>query len=654
MPVYIRKGPLEIPPGSEKDWSVDDEEDYFLKDPDKALDYLPQPYRMIDRELDLLIDQAWEIITINEQNREAEKLKTKILIHEPNAEIHMTRRVNCIASGKSGTYIFVGLSEGVAVYRVSDLQWICGWEEPNVEICSLDVCHVKNEMYLIAAVDDMGIGRLLILAEDKLNLLKIINVPEDLSKRTNCIHFEIAEGGEYAAVFLEGNHECWLEIYRMPKDSWLKELESSQISLPPTEAPSSTPTLPLVNTPSVETKFTPPTLTLKIKPPKPLTGSSFRNLQESVQKSEDCSMFGTGQNHIISAQQWDQQKAIFRDVFQKYLDLESHNITDGQWSRHVSFHFVQSNKILLGELDRIPGVMPNAVTVHWNDCHNLYFYLLGAPSKDKSEIEPKPDLVWPCAAAITCSAVSSCFYLALGLQDGTLTIWDMKYSGFPLAVVDLPEGKCMDSLYFLECHTANRDSPPTPRAQLLVWCTDKSLYLLTGAEGTESNIVLIRESSINSDAQISAVMPVQSLPNGVLLFYRSGIVELMDISLKEAVCQFSLPFSHWVAFPWQPVYAFDSENLFLFLKGNEKMAAGEIMAEGVEACSLFTFNLNSLQLMDAFKKMQHTSLSLSQNLHWEQRCKIVLQNRLHSFPERKKKIAECWSKLKKQASPLIY
>lgn len=37
----------------------------------------------------------------------------------------------------------------------------------------------------------------------------------------------------------------------------------------------------------------------------------------------------------------------------------------------------------------------------------------------------KPDVVWPCAAPIACSAVSSCSrYLALAGEDGTITIWD--------------------------------------------------------------------------------------------------------------------------------------------------------------------------------------------------------------------------------------
>ncbi|XP_053321421.1 WD repeat-containing protein 93 [Spea bombifrons] len=654
MPVYIRKGPLEIPPGSERDWAnEDEEEDYFLKDPDKALDYLPQPYRMIDKVLNLLMDQVWESVVTKEQHREAEKLKMKINIHQPAAEIHITRRVNCMAAGSAGMYIFAGLSEGVAVYDMSDMKQICEWEATKIEICYISVCHVKNQIYLIATIDDMGVARLLCFSGDNISVLKVINEPEDISKRTVCVQFEIAHGGEHAGVILEGSQESWLEVYRLHKDSWLKELEQSQTFTTTVTATAKLP--PMGNMPNVETKFTPPMLVMKIKSPKPLTGCSFKNLQEAVQKNEDSCVFGTGQNHIISSEQWQQQEAIFKGIFEKYLDLEGPRIADGERSRHTSFCFLQPNRILHGESERTQTALPNAISVHWNGCHNLFTYLLGLPVKDKSDVDPKPDIVWPCAAAITCSAVSSCTsYLALGLEYGTVTVWDIKYSGFPLGAIAVPEGKFIGSLYFLEYPACNRDPPAVPKAQVLVWCTDKSLYLISAAGGKETSLVVLRESLENSEEQISAVVPVPSLPNAIILFYRSGIVELMDVSLREAVCQFRLPLSHWLAFPWHPVYTLGSDNLCLYLKGNVKVTTGDKLAAGDGACSLFCFSLNDLPLVKSFRKTQQFAELSSHCLPWEQKCKMLLQKRLQCFPERTKQIAETWARLKKQASPLIH
>ncbi|XP_063781866.1 WD repeat-containing protein 93 [Pseudophryne corroboree] len=640
MPLYIRKGLLEIPPGSEKDWaSEEQEEDYFLRDPEQAQDCLPQPYRMIDKVVELVIDQVLEIIKIQEKNREAERLKVKINIFQPTAEIQVSRRVNCVAAGASGTYLFAGLSEGLAVYSLSDQGWICGWEADNLEVCSLGVCQVQNQVYLISTVDDMGIARLFYFIDENLHFLKAFNEPEDISKRTVCKLCNLSDGGDYAGVLLEGNEECWLEVYKLPKDTWLKEMEHS---------PATTAGTPVMTEP----KVTQPVLLMKIKPPKALAGSLFKTVQEAVQGNEDSSVFGTGQNHIISSHQWDQQEAIFLGMIEKYLSLDMPKTPEGGKSRRTMFNFLQPNKLLHSDTDAVHSAIPNAISVHWNGHHNHLMYLLAKPAKDKADIDLKPDIVWPCAAPIRFSAVSSCAaYLALCLDDETLTVWDIKYSGFPLAVVALPEGRSIGNIYFLGHKSSNRDYPSVPRVQILVLGADKSLYLVNAAGGKESSLVLLQESPGTPDEQISAVVPVSSLPNGVLLFYRSGIVELLDVVLNQKVCQFGLPLSYKLAFPWQPVYALDSENLCLFLKANEKVARGEMLATENGPCTLFSFTLDSVCLMESVTKAQQTAV-LSHNLHWEQKCKSLFQTRLQTFPERRKQIAASWTLLRKQASDL--
>ncbi|KAM9311914.1 WD repeat-containing protein 93 [Gastrophryne carolinensis] len=635
MPVYIRKGPLEIPLGSEINWASEEHEDYFLRDPEQARDCLPQPYRMIAKVVELLIDQAFEIIKTWERTREEEKLKKKTDILQPTAEIQVSRRVNCVAAGANGSYLFVGLSEGLRVYSLADHDWICGWEADGLEVCSLSLCHLKSRTYLVGTVDDMGIARLFYFSEEKLHFVKAINETEDLSKRTVCTKFQLSHGGDYAGFLLEGSGECWLEVYKLPKDSWLKELEHSQTTVPSTPLPGTEPpTMSIMS----EQKITPPVLLIKIKPPKPLAGSTYKTVQEAVQKNEDSNVFGGGQNHLISSQQWEQQEAIFTGVYQKYLGLNSPEIPDGEASRFTMFHFVSPTKILHSNTETMPPGMPNSVSVHWKGCHNFFIYLLGKSFKDKTDADSKPDIVWPCAAAIKFSAVSICTsYIALALENETLVVWDTKYSGFPLAVVALPEERCISSIYFVEDVASIRDVPAVPRAQILVWCTDKSLYLITAAGGRESSMVLFQESSACTDDQISAITPIPSLPNSVLLYYRRGIVELLDVARRQAVCQFGFPPTHNLPFPWQPVYAVDTENLCLFLKANEKGAESD-------ACSVFAFSLNTF-------RTQRCDTVPPQNL--EQKCALLLHARLQSFPERKKQIAECWSLLRKQASDFM-
>ncbi|XP_018427203.1 PREDICTED: WD repeat-containing protein 93 [Nanorana parkeri] len=653
MPIYIRKGPLEIPPGSEKGWASEEHEDYFLRDPDQARDCLPQPYRMIAKVVELLIDQSIETIKIREQTREEEKLKKKTDVLQPTAEIQVSRRVNCLAMGKNGSFLFVGLSEGLRVYSLSHGDWICGWEADKLEVCSLSVCQVKNQTYLVGTVDDMGIARLFYFSEENLHFVKAINETEDISKRTVCKTFQLSHGGDYAGVLLEGSGECWLEVYKLPKDSWLKELDYAHFTMPSTPL-TGTEVGPLAHIISAgmplmsEPKVTQPVLLMKIKPPKPITGSTFKTVQEAVQKNDDSSVFGSGQNHMISSHQWEQQEAIFMELYEKYLSIDMPKIPEGDTSRHTMFHILQPNKILNTDTETMQSDVPNAISVHWSGCHNFFIYLLHRSVKDKADVDQKADIVWPCAAPIKFSAVSSCTsYLALALENETLAVWDMKYSGFPLAVVAFPEGRHIGSLYYLEDNASSKDPPAAPRAQLLVLCTDKSLYLVTAAGGRELSMVLLQESTCSSDDQISAVTPIHSFPNMVLLHYRNGTVELFNVAKCEPVCQFGLPSTYLLANPWQPVYALDADNLCLFLKANEKLTPGESLSAENDSCSVFVFSLNMLG------KTQTPVGIPSQNIPWEQKCKLLLQSRLQALPERRKQIAESWSLLRKQASDLM-
>lgn len=85
----IRKHPLGIPPPSEKDWQKEDEENFFLLDPDRKRDVLPQPFRMINKLVMQVFESAMEIIERKEMLREAEKLKVQPKKCFPTAEFQV-------------------------------------------------------------------------------------------------------------------------------------------------------------------------------------------------------------------------------------------------------------------------------------------------------------------------------------------------------------------------------------------------------------------------------------------------------------------------------------------------------------------------------------------------------------------------------------
>ncbi|NXX60794.1 WDR93 protein, partial [Scopus umbretta] len=467
--VYIRKHALDIPPPSEKDWLKDDEEDFFLQDPNQKCDALPQPFRMVNKLVMLVFENAMEIIERRELLRDAQKLKVQPTKCFPTAEFQVTGRANCLAT--SGKYIFVGLSVGLSAFRVSDCKEVCAWDAVKTEICAIRALDLGNECHVLLAVDEMGLVWLFCFHKESFLLIKILNEVEDISKRSTCVEVVLSQGGDYAGVLLQGNTKAWLDIYRLPKDSWLKEMEKSPgaaAGLACRERRSSCTSVVQTRHNTVfrltffcwqesplsankaDAKVSLPVLLLKVKPPKPVTGSSFKNPLDALKKVDDGSMLGLGYNHLIKDSQWDLHEAIFRSTYREYLEAEGERESKEKIPRHATLHFLLPSWILqVGPEMKVQPDVPAGISVHWDGSHNLCLYLLNHPLKEKVDSDPKPDIVWPCAAPIACSAVSSCSrYLALACEDATITVWD-KHLGYPLSVTAILEERFIRSIHFL-------------------------------------------------------------------------------------------------------------------------------------------------------------------------------------------------------------
>lgn len=97
LPVSTRQGP---PKALEKDWPKDndeveekeEEENYVLHDPERGLDSLPQPYRMINKLVELLFDQSWELIEERAALRQADSTRIRPTVYTPVSEIQVHSR----------------------------------------------------------------------------------------------------------------------------------------------------------------------------------------------------------------------------------------------------------------------------------------------------------------------------------------------------------------------------------------------------------------------------------------------------------------------------------------------------------------------------------------------------------------------------------
>ncbi|KAM6202407.1 WD repeat-containing protein 93 [Rhynchocyon petersi] len=553
-PIYIQKGPLEIPSPSEKDWSKDDEADYGFQDLAKELDSLPQPYRMINKLVNLLFDRSWEIIEERETSRAVDLSRTQPVIYSPRVEIKLNTVPNCMAVSQD--YIFVGGAKGFSVYNLCSAKQLCAWEKLKVDITSIWATDLTNEI-LIATLDEMGIIRLFFLNKEVIFLIKAINEADDASKQTTCVKMEFSHEGDYAAFLLQGAGEVWLDVYKLPKESWLKEIEQpfNTINLKKKGKLLQTDVNTLFKG---DPKLSLPVHIMKIKPPKPVTGTTFKSPLEVFAKIEDCYGLGSGQNHFIKDTQWEQQAAIFNASYKKYLDGEF----EEEPLSVATFHFLLHSRIFVmpGEIKN-PSGAACVVGIHWTGNHNFFLYSLNRTLKDKVD----PEGVWPCAAPIVASAVSiSSSHLVLACEDGVLTLWDLS-KGFPFGTVALPEGCLCQSIHFLNYffvhkgHNLYPEVPVKSKMKCVVLCTDASLHLVTasGTQGPTISVLVERPEKYLNET-ICAVAPVPVLPGMVLIFSWDGSVRLLNVAKAEIICAFAPPRSHQLAVSWKPVFVVSS------------------------------------------------------------------------------------------------
>ncbi|MFT7806728.1 WD repeat-containing protein 93 isoform X1 [Arapaima gigas] len=653
MPVYIRKGSARIPEPSETGES-DEEDRTYLLDPEQLHDRLPQPFRTIDKVLDGILDRAWELILHRETVRRAEQAKKKVAVVEISGEVmgktQLPSRTNCLTCTDDGKYIFLGHLNGLSVICTSSHVPVATWEEESVELTSIHSASLGVIAYLIATVDDMGVARLFAFYPDLLCFIKLINDTVDINQRNICTKFEISKGGNFGAVIIECNGASWLEIYRFPGDSWLRELEVLQASS-------------LKQVPNISglgdkmdhalgVKFSLIVLVLKVKQPKALSGTSLKSPFEVLQKTGNGTVIGSGQHHMIGIKQWEEQNAVH-----KYVGTSTHEAKmPGERPSQCTFHF-----LLPGVLSPFPGGkipqagIPVAVCVWWSGNHNLFQYVLNRTLKFKfkPDSEAKAEVVWPNAQQILCSAISRCTkYIALGLADGLITIWD-RHLGLPWSVLAVSSDSDFSRMLFTDnMPICAKDStllqdPFHPKIHVLVTCRSGACHIVTAGRGVDSHVTKLRERPADSESFPSAVVPV--LQKLVLFMCRGGRIVLQDITDSTVVCTFVLPSSHLLATPWNPVFALDPVNQSLFVRGDKKICGNEAIRRAEADSWLFVFRLHQYSVLRPYAETHETPRGWHSSTSLEDMCNLYLQERSTTLEDRNKAMTETWYKLQQHA-----
>ncbi|XP_039982688.1 WD repeat-containing protein 93 [Xiphias gladius] len=568
-----------------------------------------------------------------EEACKAEKSRGKTL--EPSSVTQLPESTNCLACSEDGRYLGLGHSQGLSVWRASSLIHAADWLEDGLEITSIQMTRVAETAYLLATIDDMGVARVFAYHCDSIHLLSVVNVMEDINKRSICLTFELSQGGHYGAALFSCNGAGWLEVYHFPSETWLKELE---MAVSKTQEANSSP--------DVGVKWSPLSAATIIKPHKIPAGTALEG-PEKVQTTDFLIHYLAVDVDNMSRQREEQS-----------LNTDEEKTKErNECPRRCTQHFLLPCGQFPGDIKaKTQPELPVAVCVWWSGSHNLLHYLLQKAQKKKpADVEPLPDVVWPNAKEILCSAVSRCTrYIALGLNNALLCVWD-RQSGSPLSVIlMLATDSAFFRVQFVDYWPVSTDASQTSTAaevHVLVVCKSGAIHTVTTGRGTQSCTMLLSERPKDSGDLPTITASVPFLRNLFLEMQRNGKMFLQDVINKNIVCFLIPPKTHLLATPCNPVYALNIKQQTLYIRGDLDLSYRTSSNEDSQS-QLLIFHFGESDILKQYIVSPPESSRQQKTLSFvtlEENCNLYLQQRALSVDERNKAITQTWKQLEEAA-----
>ncbi|XP_062569540.1 WD repeat-containing protein 93-like isoform X6 [Saccostrea cucullata] len=700
MPVYIRKNVNFTPPSIDK-FPLEDDEDY-ITDPDQLVDRLPQPYRMIDKVLSQWYDEVWEIIEKRENERLEESRRIRAPQYQCSNQMKSHGRACCICDSVDGRYIFIGLPRGLAAVDSLTQERVATWEEESVDIHYVKAYLIGVQVYLVTTIDDMGFARLFIFGGDKFYFVKILNefqsddfggeLQEGGTKLiiTKC---EASRNGDYLGAVFENPEtaEVWLEVYKLPRDAWLSELESvlaqakkeekvedqdqgtETVATTEEEAPTQSegdPPPPVTQSQEEShgekqmPKLSPTSVVMKLKPPPSMTelrqkGNTSSSVYSACQKVDTGEVVGTGVNHILTPSHKEMRKEVFAHLHDNLIDYlpkeeEAESLED------VNFHFMTAGRLVpfgleqqsqIGNEDELKR-LPTTLAVWWKGSTHIVHYSLLKQHKD---FEVKPDLVWPFTSPVTSSAISDdSSLLAAGFENGNVVIWD-RYLGIQRGVVNIMDQVKIAQLIFLDpsiCPQTLDDYKPyrtKSSTYLLILCDNGALFVMMTGPALELDPICVTPRVEKEDDIFTMVQPVQGMHDLLITILKSGKVQIRDTLQGKVLCEPVLPKSHELMTPWDPVVAVGAMGQLLFLKGNNKDYGEEEGGDQSESAgALFVYQMRSFPSLDAYMTKKRDKVQQTVHAKTENRVEELMKERIAMQGLRKSRMQERWGNLKEE------
>ncbi|XP_034437231.1 WD repeat-containing protein 93 [Hippoglossus hippoglossus] len=535
---------------------------------------------------------------------------------------------NCLTCSEDGRYLGLGHSQGLSVWCTSSLTCVADWLEDRLEITSIQMTSMAETAYLLGTIDDMGVARVFAYHCDTIHLLSVVNIMDDINKRSVCVTFELSHGGQYAAATISCNGAVWLEVHHFPSETWVKELE---MVVSQTQEP--------ISSGDLGVKWSPLSVATKIKPPKITAGTTLEG-PHAVQVTDFLTYFSDLDVDTRSHQEKEQS---FDTNAEKRKQT---NESTGYCTQHFLLPCAQFPGDRTARSQR---GLPVAVCVWWMGGRNLLQYLLKKAPKNEPDVEPMPDMLWPNAKKILCSAVSRCTrYIALGLNHALVSVWDRQY-GSQLSVVSMSAPDCAIS----RIHFADHWHVSTDEVRLLLVCKSGAIHRVTTGRGTKCCTTLLTERPKDSGGLPTTSASVPFLQSTFLVVQRNGKMFLQDVVNKTTVRCLIPPETHLIATPCSPVYALNTKRQTLFIRGDQDSSYSATPKEEDGQSHLLVFHFGESDILKQFIVSPPDSPQQEETQSFvslEETCNLYLQQRALSVDERNKALAQTWKQLQETAA----
>ncbi|XP_028297500.1 WD repeat-containing protein 93 isoform X2 [Gouania willdenowi] len=477
---------------------------------------------------------------------------------ELSAMAQLPENTHCVVCSEDGCYLCVGHSHGLMVFSTSSSDAVAEWKQDRLDICSVQMTAVavaERTYYLLGAVDDMGVARLFALYSEAIHLLCVLNIMEEINKRSICLSLDILEGGQCGAALFSCQGTSWLEIFHFPLESWQKDLEMRQS--PKQES--------LEN---MKVKGSPVSSLMKIQPLKMNEGPSTegKHLDGPLDQLQPCDL----------SAHWLALDVIRSSSYQQ--ETLSHSSAQGtketsKSTRCCTQHFLLSCSHFT--VDCKSG-LPVAIGLWWSGSHNFLQYLLQKAPNKKQNAEPMPDVVWPNQYPILCSAVSTCTrYVALGLGEASVCVWDRKL-GAPVSILVVPDvSSAFFGIQFVDHCQKTADFFQSMSAQdsvlLTVLCKSGAIHTISTGRGIKPRTVQLDKRLKHSRDIPVTMTSVPFLEGLIFVVQMTGKMFLQDVINRKMVCVMTPPPTHAITTSCNPVYALSNKQQTLFIRGDQRI-----------------------------------------------------------------------------------